>query len=103
MSLFVLDMKTPGITLKQLNIQVETAERQYMVFFDNVKVAADGLIGETLDGRYRVLERLAGDQALARAADRAVGIAHDRVAASEHPRGVEMAQRRAARGRTRNR
>ncbi|MFN3346946.1 MAG: type III-B CRISPR module RAMP protein Cmr1, partial [Candidatus Bipolaricaulaceae bacterium] len=40
MSLFVLDMKTPGIKLQQLNIQVETAERQYMVFFDNVQLPA---------------------------------------------------------------
>ena len=57
-SLFVLDMKTPGIQLTQLNIQVETAERQYMVFFDNVKLPADALIGEAGKGAKLMFEGL---------------------------------------------
>jgi acyl-CoA dehydrogenase len=72
MSLFVLDMKTPGITLKQLNIQVETAERQYMVFFDNVKLPADALIGEAGKGAKLMFEGLNSERLLAAGA--AIGL-----------------------------
>jgi acyl-CoA dehydrogenase len=72
MSLFVLDMKTPGIGLTQLNIQVETAERQYMVFFDNVKLPADALIGEAGKGAKLMFEGLNSERLLAAGA--AIGL-----------------------------
>lgn len=72
MSLFVLDMKTPGITLKQLNIQVETAERQYMVFFDNVEMPADAVIGEPGKGAKLMFEGLNSERLLAAGA--AIGL-----------------------------
>lgn len=71
-SLFVLDMKTPGIGLTQLNIQVETAERQYMVFFDNVKLPADALIGEAGKGAKLMFEGLNSERLLAAGA--AIGL-----------------------------
>ncbi|MDP3808051.1 acyl-CoA dehydrogenase family protein [Hydrogenophaga sp.] len=71
-SLFVLDMKTPGIQLTQLNIQVETAERQYMVFFDNVKLPADALIGEAGKGAKLMFEGLNSERL--RAAGAAIGL-----------------------------
>lgn len=73
MSLFVLDMKTPGITLQTLNIQVETAERQYMVFFDNVKLPADALIGEAGKGAKLMFEGLNSERLLAAAAALGIG------------------------------
>jgi acyl-CoA dehydrogenase len=72
MSLFVLDMKTPGITLQQLNIQVETAERQYMVFFDNVQLPADAVIGEPGKGAKLMFEGLNSERLLAAGA--AIGL-----------------------------
>lgn len=73
MSLFVVDMKTPGITLQQLNIQVETAERQYMVFFDNVHLPADALIGEAGKGAKLMFEGLNSERLLAAAAALGMG------------------------------
>lgn len=73
MSLFVLDMKTPGITLQTLNIQVETAERQYMVFFDNVRMPADALIGEAGKGAKLMFEGLNSERLLAAAAALGIG------------------------------
>ena len=72
MSLFVLDMKTPGIKLQQLNIQVETAERQYMVFFDNVELPTDALIGEAGKGAKLMFEGLNSERLLAAGA--AIGL-----------------------------
>jgi len=72
MSLFVVDMKTPGIKLQQLNIQVETAERQYMVFFDNVKLPADAVIGEPGKGAKLMFEGLNSERLLAAGA--AIGL-----------------------------
>ena len=72
MSLFVLDMKTPGIELTQLNIQVETAERQYMVFFDDVELPADALIGEAGKGAKLMFVGLNSERLLA--AGTAIGL-----------------------------
>lgn len=73
MSLFVLDMKTPGIKLQQLNIQVETAERQYMVFFDNVELPTDALIGEAGKGAKAMFEGLNSERLLAAGAALGLG------------------------------
>ncbi|MGQ0501862.1 MAG: acyl-CoA dehydrogenase family protein [Panacagrimonas sp.] len=73
MSLFVVDMKTPGITLQPLNIQVETAERQYMVFFDHVRMPADALIGEAGKGAKLMFEGLNSERLLAAAAALGIG------------------------------
>ncbi|OGA73178.1 MAG: acyl-CoA dehydrogenase [Betaproteobacteria bacterium RIFCSPLOWO2_12_FULL_65_14] len=71
-SLFVLDMKTPGIKLTQLNIQVETAERQYLVFFDDVELPADALIGEAGKGAKLMFVGLNSERLLA--AGTAIGL-----------------------------
>lgn len=73
MSLFVIDMKSPGIQLQTLNIQVETAERQYLVFFDNVRLPADALIGEAGKGAKLMFEGLNSERLLAASA--ALGLA----------------------------
>ena len=73
MSLFVLEMNTPGIKLQQLNIQVETAERQYMVFFDDVELPADALIGEAGKGAKLMFEGLNSERLLAAGAALGMG------------------------------
>ncbi len=73
MSLFVVDMKSPGITLQPLNIHVETAERQYMVFLDNVRLPADALIGEAGKGAKLMFEGLNSERLLAAAAALGIG------------------------------
>lgn len=73
MSLFVLDVKAPGVKLQQLNIQVETAERQYMVFFDNVQLPADAVIGEPGKGAKLMFEGLNSERLLAAGAALGLG------------------------------
>ncbi|MDX1736095.1 MAG: acyl-CoA dehydrogenase family protein [Halioglobus sp.] len=46
LSVFVLDMKSPGIEFQPLNINVFGSEKQYTVFFDDVEMPADALVGE---------------------------------------------------------
>ena len=72
-SLFVVDMKTPGITLRLLNVQVETAERQYQVFFDDVRLPEAALIGEAGKGAKLMFEGLNAERLLAAAAALGIG------------------------------
>jgi acyl-CoA dehydrogenase len=67
------DAHLTGIGLTQLNIQVETAERQYMVFFDNVKLPADALIGEAGKGAKLMFDGLNSERLLAAGAALGLG------------------------------
>jgi acyl-CoA dehydrogenase len=44
--LFVVDMATPGIELRRLDIEWHAPEYQFEVFLDDVEVPADALVGE---------------------------------------------------------
>ncbi|GAA3238340.1 acyl-CoA dehydrogenase [Pseudonocardia petroleophila] len=44
--LFVVDMSLPGVELRRLDIEWHAPEYQFEVFFDDVEVPADALIGE---------------------------------------------------------
>jgi acyl-CoA dehydrogenase len=80
LSLFVVDVRSPGIELQPLDIGIVMPDRQYSVFFTDVRVPADRLIGAEGEG-FRLLfdalncERLlaaawaigVGDYALAKA------------------------------------
>jgi len=50
LSLFVVDSHSDGITMQPLDVEVFTPERQYTVFFDDVKVPAENVIGEENKG-----------------------------------------------------
>lgn len=53
LSLFVLDVDTPGLTFHPLDIGIVMPDRQFSVFFDDVEVEADRLVGEEGEGfRY---------------------------------------------------
>ncbi len=54
LSLFVVPTDTPGITLQQIDAAVRTTERQFFVFFDNVELADDALVGERGAGLRQV-------------------------------------------------
>lgn len=58
LSIFVLDMKSPGIECQKLNIDIFPGESQYTVFFDDVEMPADALIGEEGKGAYYMFEGL---------------------------------------------
>ena len=54
LSLFVVPTDTPGITLQQIDEAVKTTERQFFVFYDNVELAPDALVGERGAGLKQV-------------------------------------------------
>jgi hypothetical protein len=54
LSLFVVPTDTPGITLQQIDAAVKTTERQFFVFYDNVELAPDALVGERGAGLKQV-------------------------------------------------
>jgi alkylation response protein AidB-like acyl-CoA dehydrogenase len=65
LSLFVVDVDTPGLTSTVIETEVIAPEKQYALFFDDVVVPADRLIGEAGDGLRQVFtglnpERIAG-------------------------------------------
>jgi alkylation response protein AidB-like acyl-CoA dehydrogenase len=54
LSLFVVDTDTPGFTKQVLPVEITAPEKQYTLFFDNVQVGADRLIGAEGDGLRQV-------------------------------------------------
>jgi alkylation response protein AidB-like acyl-CoA dehydrogenase len=88
LSLFVVDADAPGLTAQPLPVSVALPERQFTLFFDEVRVPADRLIGVEGEGFRQVFHGLnpervtgaalcvgIGRYALAKAA----GYARDRV------------------------
>ncbi len=64
MSLFVVDTDAPGVELQPLNIDVGWPERQYLVFFDDVKLDAGRLIGNPGQGLAGMFEALNSERLL---------------------------------------
>ena len=64
MSLFVVDTDAPGVELQPLNIDVGWPERQYLVFFDDVALGADRLIGREGQGLAGMFEALNSERLL---------------------------------------
>ena len=88
LSLLVVDVDTPGLELQPIAVEIAAPEKQYLVFFDNVEVPADRLIGEEHDGLRQVFfglnpERITGAalcNGIARySLDKAAVYARDRV------------------------
>ena len=73
LSVFILDMKSPGVEFQPLNIKVFGSERQYSVFFDDVEMPADALIGEEGQGGMYMFAGLNAERLVISAM--AVGIA----------------------------
>jgi alkylation response protein AidB-like acyl-CoA dehydrogenase len=88
LSLFVVDVDSPGLEMQPIAVEIAAPEKQYLLYFDNVEVPADRLIGEEHDGLRQVFyglnpERITGAalcNGIARyALDRAAQYARDRV------------------------
>ncbi len=54
LSLFVVDLDTPGIDMTPIPVEIVAPEKQFTLFFDNVQVTADRLIGTEGDGLRQV-------------------------------------------------
>jgi alkylation response protein AidB-like acyl-CoA dehydrogenase len=65
LSLFVVDTDTPGLTAHVIPVEISAPEKQYTLFFDDVLVPADRLLGEEHEGLRAVFfglnpERITG-------------------------------------------
>lgn len=58
LSLFIVPTSTPGISMTRIDAALRTTEKQFSVFFDNVEVPADSLIGEPGSGLKQVFSGL---------------------------------------------
>jgi alkylation response protein AidB-like acyl-CoA dehydrogenase len=58
LSLFVVDTDTPGIERTLIPVEIKAPEKQYQLFFDNVEVPADRLLGDEGEGLRQVFQGL---------------------------------------------
>jgi alkylation response protein AidB-like acyl-CoA dehydrogenase len=54
LSLFVVDFDTPGLEMTPIPVEIVAPEKQFTLFFDNVQVPVDRLIGEEGEGLRQV-------------------------------------------------
>jgi alkylation response protein AidB-like acyl-CoA dehydrogenase len=58
LSLFAVDLDTPGIEMTPIPVEIVAPEKQFTLFFENVQVPADRLIGTEGDGLRQVFRGL---------------------------------------------
>lgn len=88
MSLFLLDTKSPGVTMHPLNIGVGFPELHFTVFFDDVELPADAMVGEQGKGIKQLFDALNPERLLVAA--KAIGLGNYALA-----KAVEYAKVRA--------
>jgi alkylation response protein AidB-like acyl-CoA dehydrogenase len=54
LSLFVVDTDAPGLTRTHIPVEISAPEKQFQLFFDNVEVPADRLLGDEGEGLRQV-------------------------------------------------
>jgi acyl-CoA dehydrogenase len=84
LSIFVLDMKAPGIRMQKLNINTYAGDDQYTLFFDDVELDADALVGLEGDGARYMFEGLNAERLILSAlsvgfSDKALSVTADYV------------------------
>jgi len=89
LSLFVVDTDTPGLDKQVLPVEITAPEKQFTLFFDNVQVEADRLIGAEGEGLRQVFFGLNPERILSAATANGIGrYALDKAAAYAREREV---------------
>jgi len=73
MSLFVVDTDAPGLTRQVIPVEVGAPEKQYQLFFDDVRVGSDRLVGEAGDGLRMVFSGLNPERITGAAIENGIG------------------------------
>lgn len=73
LSLFLVPMDSPGLTLQPLDTAVVSPDNQFTIFFDNVHVGREALIGQAGKGLYHVFAGLNPERILASAISNGIG------------------------------
>ncbi|EFG78492.1 acyl-CoA dehydrogenase, C-terminal domain protein [Mycobacterium parascrofulaceum ATCC BAA-614] len=58
LSLFVVPIDSPGLTYQQIDTSIVSPDRQFTVFFDDVEVGEDAVIGQAGNGLRQVFDGL---------------------------------------------
>ncbi len=72
-SLFMVDMKAKGIAMTPLNISIMTPEKQFTIFFDDVRLDEDALVGPEGEGITGLFDALNPERLLASAISVGIG------------------------------
>jgi acyl-CoA dehydrogenase len=67
LSLFLIDVDTPGLTYQPIDIGIVMPDRQFTVFFDDVEIPADRLIGTEGEGFRSLFDALNPERVVAAA------------------------------------
>jgi alkylation response protein AidB-like acyl-CoA dehydrogenase len=73
LSLLVVDLDAPGLTMSPIPVEIVAPEKQFTLFFDNVEVPADRLIGTEGDGLRQVFSGLNPERIMTAAIANGVG------------------------------
>lgn len=73
LSLFMIDADAPGLTRKKIDSALQGPENSFMLFFDDVPVAADSIIGEQGKGFRQVFAGLNPERITASALSNGIG------------------------------
>ncbi len=73
LSLFVVDTDTPGLERQVLPVEITAPEKQFTLFFDNVEVEADRLVGDEGEGLRQVFTGLNPERILSAATANGIG------------------------------
>jgi alkylation response protein AidB-like acyl-CoA dehydrogenase len=73
LSLFVVPVNSPGLTLQRIDTELTSPDRQFTVFFDEVRVGPEALVGERGKGLRQVFAGLNPERILAAALCTGVG------------------------------
>jgi alkylation response protein AidB-like acyl-CoA dehydrogenase len=89
LSLFVVPTDTPGLTYQQIDTSIVSPDRQFTVFFDDVEIPNDALIGSAGNGLRQVFDGLNPERILVGALCGGIGrYAIDKAAAYAKERQV---------------
>ena len=73
LSLFVVDTDSPGLDKQVLPVEITAPEKQFTLFFDNVEVGADRLVGAEGEGLRQVFFGLNPERILSAATANGIG------------------------------
>jgi alkylation response protein AidB-like acyl-CoA dehydrogenase len=89
LSLFVVDTDTPGLTATHIPVEISAPEKQFTLFFDNVVVPADRLVGTAGEGLRQVFFGLNPERIMSASVSTGIGrYALDRAASYARERSV---------------
>jgi alkylation response protein AidB-like acyl-CoA dehydrogenase len=89
LSLFVVDLDSPGLDKTVIPVEIVAPEKQFTLFFDNVEVPADRLLGTEGDGLRQVFLGLNPERIMSAALANGIGrYALERAAAYARDRAV---------------